>query len=122
MSFTQLASTDRRARKPYHCGMCAARIEKGDLHHVSTTLWDGRVHDWRECIHCDRDGIVDYVHSWTGGYYYEGGGYDQAAEWAEVVVQWPKRWSSRVPSPPISASQRMAARRWLARAAGGEGE
>ena len=108
----QLGHTVRAARKPYWCGMCNASIKVGDRHSVSTNVYDGRAYDWRECLPCDRDGIVSLVHDWSGGYWDEGVNYENASEWAdEVIGGWFKR-----------PAERAAARRWLARAAGGEGE
>lgn len=119
----QLKEVTRRARKQHRCGMCSAAINPSDLHRVSTNLYDGRVYDWRECLPCDRDVVVNLVHDWTGGYHDEGVGFEQACEWAEEAVEWPLTWDPR-PSHcrVISGSERLAARNWLARAAGGEGE
>lgn len=119
---TTLRDETRRARKPRHCGMCSASIRPGDLYRVTTMIHDGDLYDWRECLPCYRDGICNIVHDWTGGYYDEGVGYEQAAEWAEEAMEWPKRWSRLIPNRRIGVAERFAARSWLARAAGGEGE
>lgn len=116
----QLKEATRRARKVHHCGMCNAQIQPGDLHHVSTNVYDGRVYDWRECLPCHRDLIVNLVHDWTGGWADEGVNYEDAVEWADGAVGWPKNWIGYGRS--IHGSERTAARNWLARAAGGEGE
>lgn len=107
----QLGHTERAARKPYRCGMCSARIGVGVRHSVWTNVYDGRAYDWRECLPCDHDGIVNLVYDWSGGYWDEGVNYHQACEWADDML-----WRSKHPA------ERGAARRWLARAAGGEGE
>lgn len=118
-----LRETTRRAAKAHHCEMCGAMIRVGDLHHVSTNLYDGRVYDWRECIWCHRDSICATVHAWWG-HPDEGVGYDSARDWAEeVALGWPwwQNWRGQ-PTRRASADERAAARAWLARAAGGEGE
>ena len=120
MSVQVLRSATRRARKPHRCGMCATAIPVGDLHQVSTNVYDGRVYDWRECLPCDRDGIVGLVHDWSGGSYDDGVSYEQAAEWAQEAVTWPRHWLRY--GRDIHPAERFAARAWLARAAGGEGE
>ena len=117
---TTLNETDRTARKSYFCGMCARRINPGERHHVQTNLYDGRVYDWRECLPCDRDGIMNYVNDWSGGWHDEGVDYEQAVEWAQEAVGWPRHWLAH--GRGIHPAEREAARRWLARAAGGEGE
>lgn len=120
---TTLEETDRRARKAYSCGMCGRAIKVGDLHHTQTNVYDGRVYTWRECMGCHRDGVITYVHSWTGGYHDEGVDYEAAVEWAEESVRWPRvGYGYRDPAKVISGAEQGAARRWLARAAGGEGE
>lgn len=119
---TTLRETTRRARKPHYCGMCSTKIRPGDTYRVTTMIHDGDLYDWRECLPCDRDGIGNLVRDWTGGYYDEGVGYEQASEWAEEAMEWPKRWSRLVPNRRIGVAERFAARSWLARAAGGEGE
>lgn len=98
---TEVRSGNRKARKLHRCGMCAARIEIGEEHHVSTNAYDGRIYDWRECLPCRRDGICSEVYAWTGGYYDEGVDYEQAHEWAHENRDDPKIGD--------------AARRWLER-------
>ena len=120
MSIETIAYATRRARKVHRCGMCTKRIEIGELHRVSTNVYDGRVYDWRECLTCDRDGICMLVHDWTGGYHDEGVSAENAVEWAEEAVEWPANWLGY--GLRITAAERMAARNWIARAAGGEGE
>lgn len=117
---TTLRASTRKARKPYCCGMCATPIKVGERHHVYTNLYDGRVYDWRECVGCVRDSIVNYVHDWSGGHHDEGVCFEQASEWAEEAVGWPKHWIRY--NRPIRVDERLAARNWLARTAGGEGE
>lgn len=117
---TQLHEGTRTARKVHRCGMCSQTIKVGERHHVSTNVWDGRVYDWRECAGCARDSICSYVHDWSGCYYEEGVGYEQAAEWADEAVGWPGHWLRY--GRGIHPAERVAARNWLARAAGGEGE
>ena len=116
---TTLAETDRVARKSYFCGMCARGIRVGETHHTKTNLYDGRVYTWRECLWCHRDHIINYVHDWSGGCD-EGVDYEQAVEWAQEAVGWPRHWI--VYGRDIHPAERAAARAWLARAAGGEGE
>ncbi len=106
-----LAAGRRVARKTYRCGMCNARIVPGELHHASSNVYDGRAYTWRECLPCERDAVCTEVDAWTGGWHDEGVHYEEAVEWAEETV----RWSTN----PVC---RLVARRWLARAAGGEGE
>lgn len=107
----------RRARKAYRCGMCGARINPGDHHAFQTNVYDGRVYTWRDCLACDRDGILNYVHDFTGGYHGEGVDFEVAIEWAEDAASWPRYW---IASRPITTAERLAARNWLARATGGE--
>lgn len=117
---TTLENGRRVARKPYRCGLCAIRINPGDLYAFQTNIFDGRIYTWRDCIHCDRDEILNYVHDWDGGWSDEGVDYEKAAQWAEEAVEWPKHWIRY--NRPIDGAERAAARNWLARAAGGEGE
>ena len=118
-----LREATRTARKAHYCGMCWRIIKVGDLHRVSTNVYDGRVYDWRECLPCHRDGVCALVHTWWGQPD-EGVDVESARDWAEeVAVGWPYRegwrgqWTKRV-----TATERAAARAWLARVAGGEGE
>lgn len=125
MSGVQTVDSGRRkARKSYRCGLCTALIEPRDLYAFQTNVYDGRIYTWRDCLHCDRDGVIHYVEAWTGGYD-EGVTAEAAEEWAEDSAWfWPLRQSyARNPKPRrISTDERRAARAWLARAAGGEGE
>jgi hypothetical protein len=114
---TTLDSGQRTARKQYRCGLCNITIKPGDRHAFQTNVYDGRVYTWRDCIWCDRDGILGYVHDWTGGYYDEGVNYEQAVEWAEDAALWPR---SQFRPSTISGHEQRAARNWLARAAGDE--
>lgn len=113
----------RVARKVHHCGMCNKAIKVGEQHHVSTNIYDDRIYDWRECIWCHRDRICALVHAWWADPD-EGVGYDSANEWAEeVALGWPYWWAPRGRTGRrVSATERAAARAWLARVAGGEGE
>lgn len=126
MMVTTLDESDRRARKVYYCGMCGRTINPGDLHHTQTNVYDGRVYTWRDCLPCHQDEVIHYVHDWTGGYHDEGVDFEQAAEWAQETVAWPRRWwgprGAKDRVVVTSADEQGAARRWLARAAGGEGE
>lgn len=118
-----IRATTRTARKIHHCGMCSRVIKVGDRHHVATNVYDDRIYDWRECIWCHRDGICGLVHAWWG-HPDEGVGYDCARDWAEeVAVGWPwwENWLGQR-TRRVSATERAAARAWLARVAGGEGE
>lgn len=117
---TTLDQGRRTARKQYRCGLCNITIKPGDLYDFQTNVYDGRVYMWRCCLACDRDGVLGYVHDWDGGWSDEGIDYEKAAEWAQQTVEWPKCWSDHYPNRPITATERMAARNWLARAAGGE--
>jgi hypothetical protein len=117
---TTLESGHRKARKPHFCGLCGRRINPGDLHAYQNNVYDGRAYTWRDCIWCDRDSIVHYVSDWMGGWTDEGVGGEQAVEWARQAAEWPKHWLAYI--RPITATERNAARAWLARAAGGEGE
>ena len=114
----------RTARKHYRCGLCVAVIKPGDLYAYQTNIFDGRIYTWRDCLPCDRDGVIHYVDAWTGGYD-EGVTAESAQEWAEDAAWfWPWRESTRrrPEHRRISADERRAARGWMARAAGGEGE
>lgn len=116
-----IAEAIRTARKVHHCGMCGRQIKVGEKHSASTNVYDGRVYTWRECMACDRDGICNYAHDWSGGYHDEGVNYEVAQEWAEEAVEWPRNWHWRgrsVPPRSITTTERLAARNWLARAAG----
>lgn len=121
----QLDAGRRTARKTYRCGLCTSLINPGDLYAFQVNVFDGHIYTWRDCLSCDRDGVIHYVEAWTGGYYDEGITEVDAEEWAQDAAWfWPRREPTRRnPSPgPISADERRAARAWLARAAGGEGE
>lgn len=118
MSIQTIGDRTRRARKVHACDLCGSRIKVGDLHRVATNIYDGRVYDWRECLPCCRDGVCNHAHAWTG-FDSEGVSSEQAMEWAkETAWGWPKHWRGG----PVSATERKAARDWLARAAGGESE
>lgn len=114
---TTLARGERRARKTYHCGMCLAAISRRDFYAFSVNIYDGRIYTWRECLPCDRDNVVTFVHDWTGGYHDEGVDYEAAIEWAEEAVGWPRSWHR--PGRAIHPAERLAARDFLARASAG---
>jgi hypothetical protein len=95
---TTLDYGQRAARKAYRCGLCNAVIHPGDHHAFQTNVYDGRIYTWRDCLACQRDGVITYVNDWDGGWSDEGVDYEKADQWAE----------------------RTAARNWLARAAGDE--
>lgn len=111
MSIETIDSGARRARKFYRCGMCSAAIKPGDAHSASVNTYEGHAYTWRECLWCQQDRICSEVHAWSGGYNDGGVDYQHAVEWAEETI----RHDSH-------GGVRMLARRWLARAAGGEGE
>lgn len=111
---TTLQHGTRRARKAYRCGMCFARIRPGDLYAFQSNIYDDRAYTWRECLACDRDNVCTYVHDFTGGYHDEGVDFEAAVEWAEDAVGWPRYWMR--PGRPITTTERVAARNWLARA------
>lgn len=114
---TTLDWGSRKARKAYRCGMCLADISAGDFYAFSVNIYDGRIYTWRECLPCDRDNVVTYVHDWSGGYHDEGVDYESAIEWAEDAVGWPRNWHAF--GRPIHPAERQAARDFLARAAAG---
>lgn len=111
VSVMTISASTRVARKHYRCAMCDLSIRPGDAHYASNNVYDGRIYTWRECVWCHQDGVCDEVWSWAGGFHDEGVNYEDAQEWAPESV----RWST-------NAITRAAARRWFARAAGGEGE
>lgn len=110
MSVQVLGSTVRRAAKNHRCQMCDAAIRPGQHHQVTSCVYDGRAYDWRECLACSRDRVITWAHDWAG-WPEEGVDFDTVREWADEAL-----WRSRRPR------ERRAARAWLARAAGGEGE
>jgi hypothetical protein len=110
---TTLDSGRRKARKKYVCGFCLAAISPGDFYAYQVNIYDGRIYTWRDCLPCDRDNVVTYVHDWTGGWHNEGVDYEQAIEWAEEAVGWPRDWL--VYGRPIHPAERLAARDLLAR-------
>lgn len=110
MSVLVLSDQMRRARKAYRCGLCNLPIRPGDHHRAQSSVYDGRAYTWRDCIHCDRDGVLGWVDDWSGGLD-EGVSFDSAVDWAPEALLWSKY-----------AAERRAARAWLARCCGGEGE
>lgn len=116
MSVQNLSHGIRKARKHYRCAMCNALIRPGERHNVQTNVFDGHIYDWRDCLPCQRDLVVTYVHDWTGRD--EGVDYEAAMEWAEDAATWGRDWNGR----PRSLHEVRAGRAWLARAVGGEGE
>ncbi len=110
MSVQVLSDKRRRARKTYRCGMCDSLIRVGDTYRAASCVYDDRVYDWRDCLPCDSTGVLSYVSDWAG-HPDEGVAVDSACEWAEEVLQWSRR-----------GGERRAARAWLARVCGGEGE
>lgn len=109
MSPVSFRESVRRAAKPHRCSMCNASIRVGDLHHVSTNCYDGRVYDWRTCQPCRRDRVTGMVYDWTG-HPDEGVDLDDAIEWAPEAILYAK------------GHERRSARDWLARYCGGDGE
>ncbi|KAB2809294.1 hypothetical protein F9L07_19840 [Pimelobacter simplex] len=118
MSVLTLDSGQRVARKVHRCGMCGATIKPGDRHAFENNVYDGQAYTWRTCLPCQRDRVSTYVWDWTGGWADEGVDYEQAVEWAEEAVEWPKHWLRD--GRAITTCERVAARNWLARATGGE--
>ena len=116
---TTLRDGVRVARKSYWCGMCARPIAVGRTHYVQVNVYNDRAYDWRECLPCHEDHVGTYVSDWAG-WDDCGVGCEQAAEWADEAVTWPRHWLR--PGRSIHPAERAAARAWLARAAGGEGE
>lgn len=112
-----LDSGQRVARKEYRCGLCLAIIHPGDHHAFQNNIYDGRVYTWRDCLACDRDGVCNYVHDWSGGYHDEGVGAEEAVEWAREAALWPTYW---IAHRPIATDERLAARNFLARITGEE--
>lgn len=63
---TQLRATTRTARKVHYCSLCGGMVKVGEKYHVSTNVFDGRVYDWRTCLPCQTDGIINEVYDWAG--------------------------------------------------------
>ena len=118
MSVLVLESGRRRARKAYRCQLCDARIRPGDTYAYQNSVYDNRVYTWRDCLHCDRDRVVDYVDNWIDPD--DGVTFESAYEWATEAMSWPYvyRYSGR--HIPMKAAEHEAARNWLARAEGAE--
>lgn len=108
-----IAEGTRHARKVHRCGMCDLPIQPGDRYAYQTCVYDGRAYTFRDCYWCDRDRVVNYVWDWVGGTE-EGVSYEQAVEWAEEAIGWPKHWIAYC--RPITSTERQAARAWIARA------
>lgn len=113
-----LENGTRKARKTYRCGLCNAAINPGDTHAFQTNIYDDRIYTWRDCLPCDRDNVVTYVHDWDGGWSDEGVDWEKAVEWAREAAEWPRNWLR--PGRRITTTERVAARNFLARAAGEE--
>jgi hypothetical protein len=123
VSVTTINETTRKARKVHHCGMCNRTIKPGEQYRVATNVFDGRIYDWHECIWCHDDGICAITHAWWG-HPDDGVNSESAGDWAEeVAIGWPswQDWRGQT-TRRVSATERAAARAWLARVAGGEGE
>ena len=116
---TTIAEAFRVTRKPRRCQMCARRIHVGTRRHVQTNVYDGRVYDFTACVPCTRDNVILFVWDYVARSD-EGVDYETAAEWASDAVTWPRHWLAY--DRAIHPAERLAARAWLARAAGGEGE
>lgn len=110
MSVLTLSDETRRARKDYRCALCDARIQRGDYHRAQSNVFEDRVYTWRDCRHCHSDGVIHWVDVWVGGAD-DGVNFEDASEWARDAAVWSK-----------SGAERRAARSWLARFCGGEGE
>lgn len=89
------------ARKAHVCQMCGGPIKVGETYSRDTLKYDV-IYDWITCQPCETDGVCNEVHAWTGGYYDEGVGIEQADEWAHECAD-----QTEEPGP--------MARRWLAR-------
>lgn len=113
MDVLTLESGKRRARKAYRCQLCGAQIRPGDTYAYQNNIFDGHAYTWRDCLHCDRDGVVNYVVDWSDPD--NGVDYEAAYEWATEAILWPAVWRGRVPRP-MKAAEHDAARNWLARA------
>lgn len=96
-----------KARKAHQCSVCTGPIHPGETYERATYVYDGRVYDWLTCAACERDHIVNLVWEWTGGYYDEGVGPEDAHEWANdqamhgspedqrAAKNYLQRWSAR---------------------------
>ena len=114
MSVLTLESGKRRARKAHRCQLCGVRIRPGDTYASQNNVYDGRAYTWRDCLHCDRDGVVNYVADWCDPD--NGVDYEAAFEWATEAMTWPRVWGGWSTSWPMRAAEHEAARNWLARA------
>lgn len=115
---TTLSEGTRKARKSYHCGMCNALIKPGERYSFQTNVYDGRIYTWHDCLACTRDGVVNYVSDWDGGWGDEGVDYELAVQWAEEAISWPRHWLRY--NRTIHPHERLAARNFCARATGEE--
>lgn len=114
MSVVVLNQGTRRASKSYRCELCGARIHPKDHYAFQSNVFDDRAYTWRECLACDRDKVCVYVTNYCDPD--EGATFDAAYEWAEDAMGWPFiGWRTQ---RRMLAGERMAARNWLARAAG----
>lgn len=109
---TTLDYGTRTARKTYRCGLCDLAIKPGDTYAYQSNVYDDRAYTFRECIWCDRDGVLGYVLDYVGCSD-EGVDYEAANEWANEAVGWPRYW---LYGRTIAGAERTAARNWLARA------
>lgn len=109
---TMLDHGTRKARKTYRCGLCLAPIEPGDLHAFQSNLYDGRVYTWRDCLACERDGILNFVQDWDGGWSDEGIDYEKASQWADEASVFRRYW---LYDRPMHPAERLAARNFCAR-------
>jgi len=92
------------ARKIHRCMMCGGGIRPGERYSRDTLVYDGRIYSWVECPACQSDHVCNEVHAWTGGWYDEGVGIEEASEWAHDTIRFAK-----------TEDLREIARRWLLR-------
>lgn len=42
-----------KARKEHQCDTCFRTIDVGEVYHRQFTVWYGRGHTWKMCLHCE---------------------------------------------------------------------
>lgn len=110
MSVLVLSHGIRRAAKHHWCELCGAAIHNGDYYTFQNNVayYDGSVYTWHECLPCRQAAPWVAAYSQDAGWSDEGYTIEDAAEWAPDAAL-----------HASSATERWAARDWLARAAGG---